>query len=110
MHSPCLYDLCFGLPNNGVGRKLRRKLWLDPDCYVTLTRVEVHAVPRSTLKRGKAWGLHTWRGVTDTVEKRVNGACKREWKVRLSLVALLRRSRAQRRSLRSLSTCRPSRC
>lgn len=81
-HKPaCLYDLVFGLPSNGVGRLVRRSLWTHDDCFVKLTRVDVKAVPRTNLKRGTAYGVLTWRGETDNIERKLTSTCKRDWRV-----------------------------
>ena len=84
----CVYDLCVALPDHGVGRTVRRKIWA-PDCYYTLTRVEAHQVPRVNLNRGTAYGVLTWRGeVIDSTERRLRGAAKRDWMVSRSVMSI----------------------
>eukprot|EP01112_Ceratiomyxa_fruticulosa_P005990 TRINITY_DN1678_c0_g1_i2.p1 TRINITY_DN1678_c0_g1~~TRINITY_DN1678_c0_g1_i2.p1 ORF type:complete len:145 (-),score=31.91 TRINITY_DN1678_c0_g1_i2:22-456(-) len=76
-----LFDLCFTEKDWGVGNKYTRGTWRHwgETCYWTLTRVIIyHQFPRG--KRGKAWGVLTWRGVTDGKETQVRSGLKREWK------------------------------
>jgi hypothetical protein len=76
-----LFDLCFGLANAGVGRRVTRFAWHDAtNNYVTLTRVAVHEAPRSLLKRGTAYGILTWKGVPEATERRLTSTCKRDWR------------------------------
>lgn len=76
----CLFDICFGLANNGVGRRVTRAAWHNAtNNYVTLTRVAIHEAPRSFLKRGTAYGILTWNGVPEAAERRLTSTCKRDW-------------------------------
>lgn len=77
----CLFDLCYGVADNGVGRRVTRRCWRDPvSTYVTLSRVAVHEAPRSLLKRGTAYGVLTWKGVTEPTERRLTSTSKHDWR------------------------------
>mmetsp|Transcript_811 Transcript_811/g.1286 ORF Transcript_811/g.1286 Transcript_811/m.1286 type:complete len:133 (-) Transcript_811:410-808(-) len=76
----CLYDLVYGLPDNGVGRLVQRGIWQRyPQSYIKLTRVEAYSTPRTQLKRGKAYGIKYWKGETNGIERRLHTTNKRDW-------------------------------
>jgi hypothetical protein len=88
----CLFDLVYGLSDNGVGRKVTRTTWRDAEKnFVTLTRVQVHAAQRTLLKRGTAYGVLTWNGVAEPTERRLTSTCKRDWRWALTQPVVLPR-------------------
>jgi len=77
--APNFFDLAFQFFDYGVGKRFRRKLWDNPNNYWTITRVKITNLT-SNRKRGSAWGILTWRGITDNKERKITGVLKREWK------------------------------
>lgn len=74
-----LFDIAFSFKNFGVGARFTRAGWQYPEpCYWTVTSVK----PRKNepdMKRGKAWGVLTWRGVTDATPRRIRTTTKKDW-------------------------------
>ena len=58
-----LFEMAGNYRNNGIGLKFWRKSWPE-DCYYTLTRIELH-----DMRHGKAWGIKTWKGITQHEEE-----------------------------------------
>jgi hypothetical protein len=56
--------------SRGIGMKFWRKSW-PKDSYFTVT--EVHF---ENIRRGKAWGILTWEGSTESKEKEIRGVLK----------------------------------
>ena len=78
-----VYDLVRPYKNYGVGLKITRGTSHFPETYVLLTRIEM---PVEGV-RGKAWGVHYWRGAPiwrgkeEKGEVRMRGQLKKEWTV-----------------------------
>lgn len=84
--APCILFLCFvlavfevlsKLPRHGVGSRLSRTTW-GKDSYYEITEV----VMEQNGKRGKAYGILTWRGQRRKEEKgplRIRRAAKKCW-------------------------------
>lgn len=67
------------LPRHGVGTKLTRRTWGE-DSYWEVTEVVIE----QNGKRGKVYGILTWRGERQNEHKgptRVNGTVKKVWKI-----------------------------
>jgi len=77
--APNFFDLAFKFIDFGIGKKFRRALWDNPNNYWTVTRVKITNLT-SNRKRGSAWGILTWRGITDIKERKITGVLKREWR------------------------------
>jgi len=73
------FDLAFKFSDYGIGKQFRRSIWENPNNYWTVTRVKITNLTNNC-KRGKAWGLLTWRGVTEERERQINGLLKRQWR------------------------------
>jgi len=74
-----LFEIAKTYLDFGVGQKLTRSIWRRPECYWTITRVMPTVMIPRVRPRGKAWGILTWRGVPEAVERKVRGSSKREW-------------------------------
>jgi len=63
---------------NGFGLKFYRKLWnrYPEPCYWTITRFK----PSQHGHRPRAWGIFTWRGVSEDRPRKIPGSHKREWR------------------------------
>jgi len=74
-----LFDLVFPYKNYAVGERFTRKSWKYPEpCYWTLTSVRP-TKNGPDMKRGKAWGVLTWRGVTEKTPRMIRTPVKRDW-------------------------------
>mmetsp|Transcript_15376 Transcript_15376/g.23029 ORF Transcript_15376/g.23029 Transcript_15376/m.23029 type:complete len:121 (+) Transcript_15376:704-1066(+) len=73
-----LVDLSLLFKDFGIGRRFTRNQWPDPDCYWTVTRVNVKQIA-ARRNRGKAWGKLTWKGKLIDKESRISGVNKRQW-------------------------------
>ena len=66
----------------GVGSKVTRSMWSHfPECYWTVTRVVPATNGKGQAIKGKAYGVLTWRGLSDGRETRIRGALKKQWDV-----------------------------
>ncbi|EGG20244.1 hypothetical protein DFA_07367 [Cavenderia fasciculata] len=74
-------DVCFGLPDQGVGHRLTKTLWPERESYWTVTRVRFtkNSGGRTTSLRGAAYGILTWGGKTDERERKVMDILQRKW-------------------------------
>lgn len=62
---------------NGYGMKFYRRIWKYPEpCFWTLIKWK----PRQGSHSPAAWGILTWRGVTEDKPRRIPGIFKREWR------------------------------
>lgn len=73
-----LFDILYSYRDWGVGQKLTRRPWSNPDCYWTITKV-VPKYNSPLMKRGKAFGILTWQGQEIPRELRIPSSLKREW-------------------------------
>lgn len=72
-----LFQLLGRLPLFGIGRLVTRKSWLwqhDEPCYWRLTRVQPDYTAQN-LDHGKAWGILTFKGKTESEARRSNTSC-----------------------------------
>ena len=100
-----VFDICALQPRYGIGARLYRKSWAangwDPETHhfiVTRTVLVSSHWPLASLHDAsvmphrqrsrfscmlqasqKAWGVRCWKGVTDSVERLIPSATKREW-------------------------------
>ncbi|KAM9099188.1 28S ribosomal protein S34, mitochondrial [Sarcophilus harrisii] len=78
-----LLQLLNRLPCFGLGRLVTRKSWLwqhDEPCYWRLTRVRAdYTAPN--LDHGKAWGILTFRGKTESEEKEIDQVMYHDWRL-----------------------------
>ena len=80
-----LFEVARELPKYGVGSKVFRSGWTrngyDPnEHHWQITRVELWTKgDEEQFQRGKAWGVLTWKGVTEAGERRVRTPLKKEW-------------------------------
>mmetsp|Transcript_2238 Transcript_2238/g.7976 ORF Transcript_2238/g.7976 Transcript_2238/m.7976 type:complete len:141 (+) Transcript_2238:139-561(+) len=76
------FDVAFGMREFGVGYRFIRNIWWNkPETYWTLTRIQPCIKgDESQLRRGKAYGVLTFRGETDGQERRIRGVLKRGWR------------------------------
>ncbi|EFA79329.1 hypothetical protein PPL_07747 [Heterostelium album PN500] len=74
-------DVCFGLPERGVGHRLTKKVWPSRSSYWTVTKVKFseNSGGRTTSLRGNAYGVLTWNGVTEMKERRVIDLLEKNW-------------------------------
>eukprot|EP01132_Coremiostelium_polycephalum_P002673 gene2673-3316_t len=72
-------DVCFSLPNRGVGHRICKKNWPEPNTYWTVTKVKFSERQVTSSKRGKAYGFLTWNGKTDLKERRVIDQLDKVW-------------------------------
>jgi len=72
------FDVAFNFQSYGIGMKLTRARWKQPDCFWTITHIKP-SLQQSTLKHGKAYGVLTWKGVTETTPRKIHSTFKREW-------------------------------
>ncbi|CAK4660627.1 hypothetical protein LEN26_017326 [Aphanomyces euteiches] len=80
-----LFQTICGKRNFGVGQKVTRAIWdrfetaaENPGpSFIEITRV----VPSPDLKHGKAYGIKTFRGVSEGKERRVDGPLKKDWRI-----------------------------
>lgn len=63
-------EMLRGLPQYGVGAKLRKRTWGD-DCFYTVTKVAFKD-PRC----GKVFGTLTWKGKSEVEAQRISGVTK----------------------------------
>jgi len=62
---------------NGYGMKFFRRIWKYPEpCFWTLVKWK----PRQGSHSPAAWGILTWRGVTEDRVRRIPGIFKRDWR------------------------------
>ncbi|XP_001365036.1 28S ribosomal protein S34, mitochondrial isoform X2 [Monodelphis domestica] len=78
-----LLQLLSRLPLFGLGRLVTRKSWLwqhDEPCYWRLTRVRAdYTAPN--LDHGKAWGILTFQGKTESQEKEIDQVMYHDWRL-----------------------------
>eukprot|EP01104_Vermistella_antarctica_P002964 TRINITY_DN13137_c0_g1_i1.p1 TRINITY_DN13137_c0_g1~~TRINITY_DN13137_c0_g1_i1.p1 ORF type:complete len:164 (-),score=30.11 TRINITY_DN13137_c0_g1_i1:204-668(-) len=74
-----IFDLVFQHRDYGVGKKFSRSIWPYPNTYWTITRVKPK-VNEPFCKRGKAWGVLTWRGRPEETEREIRSPLKRQWR------------------------------
>ncbi|KAG7666804.1 hypothetical protein Ndes2526B_g09557 [Nannochloris sp. 'desiccata'] len=70
------YEVLSSLPKHGMGTKITRSTWQDSSFWtVTQIKTEMDG------KRGKAYGLLTWRGEQQGEQpSRIRGASKKLWR------------------------------
>jgi len=76
-----LFEVTKTFQNFAVGEKLTRSIWRRPDCYWTVTKLTPTILNPNLKPRGKAWGVLTWRGIPEGVERKIRGSNKKEWKL-----------------------------
>ena len=79
----CFWTVTRVLPNQvrgGGGDSARRSAACSPPLPSRFAQPESHDAP---VRRGRIWGVFTWRGVSEGKERRVRSRYKRQW----SLVA-----------------------
>ncbi|XP_036594496.1 28S ribosomal protein S34, mitochondrial [Trichosurus vulpecula] len=82
-HESRLLQLLSRLPLFGLGRLVTRKSWLwqhDEPCYWRLTRVRADYTAQN-LDHGKAWGILTFRGETESQEKEIDQVMYHDWRL-----------------------------
>ncbi|KYQ92754.1 hypothetical protein DLAC_06758 [Tieghemostelium lacteum] len=73
-------DICFSLTNRGVGHKITKIGWQEPNTYWTVTKVKFgENIGTNTSLRGKAWGYLTWGGKTDQKIRKVIDIYEKKW-------------------------------
>ncbi|XP_003417827.1 small ribosomal subunit protein mS34 [Loxodonta africana] len=78
-----LLQLLGRLPLFGLGRLVTRKSWLwqhDEPCYWRLTRVRPDYTAQS-LDHGKAWGVLTFRGQTESETREIEQVMYHDWRL-----------------------------
>ncbi|XP_006146511.2 28S ribosomal protein S34, mitochondrial [Tupaia chinensis] len=78
-----LLQLLSRLPLFGLGRLVTRKSWLwqhDEPCYWRLTRVRPDYTAQN-LDHGKAWGILTFRGKTESEAREIEQVMHHDWRV-----------------------------
>ncbi|ETV90574.1 hypothetical protein H310_14668 [Aphanomyces invadans] len=79
-----LFKAICGKRNFGVGQKVTRAIWDrfeetpgSTTSFIEITRVE----PSPDLAHGKAYGIKTFRGVSEGKVRRVDGPLKKDWRI-----------------------------
>ncbi|XP_029432416.1 28S ribosomal protein S34, mitochondrial [Rhinatrema bivittatum] len=78
-----LFSLLCRQPLFGIGRMVTRKSWLecfDEPCYWVISKVKVDYTAEN-VDHGKAWGILTFRGVTETDVKEVEQVMYHDWRL-----------------------------
>ncbi|XP_003790949.1 28S ribosomal protein S34, mitochondrial [Otolemur garnettii] len=78
-----LLQLLGRLPLFGLGRLVTRKSWLwqhDEPCYWRLTRVRPDYTAQN-LDHGKAWGILTFKGKTESEAREIEQAMYHDWRL-----------------------------
>ncbi|XP_003478508.1 small ribosomal subunit protein mS34 isoform X2 [Cavia porcellus] len=78
-----LLQLLSRLPRFGLGRLVTRKSWLwqhDEPCYWRLTRVLPDHTAQN-LDHGKAWGVLTFKGKTESEAREIQHVMHHDWRV-----------------------------
>eukprot|EP01102_Stenamoeba_stenopodia_P013745 TRINITY_DN4496_c0_g4_i1.p1 TRINITY_DN4496_c0_g4~~TRINITY_DN4496_c0_g4_i1.p1 ORF type:complete len:147 (-),score=53.30 TRINITY_DN4496_c0_g4_i1:111-551(-) len=76
-----LLEIAFGYKDWGLGLKVTRSVWgPDQHSFWTITRV-IPTLNSETRKRGRVYGVLTWRGVTYPKEVKIRSILKRQWEV-----------------------------
>ncbi|KAN0050821.1 hypothetical protein ACTA71_009647 [Dictyostelium dimigraforme] len=77
-----LLDVCFSLPNRGVGNKFTKKGWTEENTYWTVTKTKFGKIAcTNTAIRGQAYGILTWGGKTGTEEKLIKDVYSKDWSI-----------------------------
>jgi len=74
-----LFDLCWEHQDMGKNQRFTRSIWRRPECYWTVTNVQLTLKDKK--KRGRAWGLLTWRGLQEGEEREITSTLKKEWHI-----------------------------
>ncbi|XP_005997860.1 28S ribosomal protein S34, mitochondrial isoform X2 [Latimeria chalumnae] len=67
----------------GIGRLFTQKSWIceyDEPCYWTITKVKVDYTAEN-VDHGKAWGILTFRGKTETEVKEIDKVMYHDWRL-----------------------------
>ncbi|KAK5576391.1 hypothetical protein RB653_007533 [Dictyostelium firmibasis] len=81
-----LLDVCFSLPNRGVGNKFAKKGWTEKDTYWTITKTKFGEITcTNSALRGQAYGILTWGGKTETQERPIKDVYSKDWSIFPSL-------------------------
>ncbi|KAF2078633.1 hypothetical protein CYY_000004 [Polysphondylium violaceum] len=72
-------DLCFSLPNRGVGHKITKKGWPEKESYWTVTKVSFGKTGTDFGLRGKVHGVLTWGGKTDNRIRQIPNKFEKNW-------------------------------
>ncbi|XP_030067291.1 small ribosomal subunit protein mS34 isoform X2 [Microcaecilia unicolor] len=78
-----LFSLLCRQPLFGIGRMVTRKSWLegfDEPCYWVISKVKVDYTAEN-LDHGKAWGILTFRGKTETDVKEIEQVMYHDWRL-----------------------------
>lgn len=76
------YDLAFQLPRLGEGMRFIRNIWWNkPETYWTVTKVypKLKGTDKQ-IKRGKAFGIFTFKGVTESKPRKIRATVKGGWR------------------------------
>ncbi|EGC29926.1 hypothetical protein DICPUDRAFT_84097 [Dictyostelium purpureum] len=73
-------DICFSLSNKGVGTKICKKNWSEPETYWTVTKTKfINSPLTNNAMHGKAFGILTWNGKTDNKEQEITNSLDKNW-------------------------------
>jgi len=72
-------DICFSLPNRGVGHKICKKGWPEKESYWTVTKVSFGKTGTDFGLRGKVHGVLTWAGKTDNRIRQIPDKFEKIW-------------------------------
>ncbi|KAN0007288.1 hypothetical protein ACTFIU_000487 [Dictyostelium citrinum] len=77
-----LLDVCFSLPNRGVGNKFAKKGWTEKNTYWTVTKTKFGKITcTNSALRGQAYGILTWGGKAGTEERLIKDVYSKDWTI-----------------------------